>query len=85
MHQQDKAKKSTQSLEEQELTLATYRMTIDFRALNKVTLNEYSTQLPSVQAIEVNFADAIVSTLDIANMFPSILLEEGSHYQDEIL
>ena len=81
----------TLPIDDPSLTPATYRMTIDFRHLNRVTLNDHSTQLPSVQSIEVNFADSIVSTLDIANMFPSILLHESSrdyfnfYFENEIL
>ena len=38
-----------------------YRMTIDFRNLNSVTTNQRTSQLPSIQAMEVNFHDAFVT------------------------
>ena len=81
----------TLPIDDPSLIHATYRMTIDFRHLNRVMLNDHSTQLPSVQSIEVNFADSLVSTLGIANMFPSILLHESSrdyfnfYFENEIL
>ena len=90
-HQTEKTIHATLPLDDHSLTPATYRMTIDFSDLNRVTLNDRYTQLPSVQSIEVNVANSLVSTLDIANMFPSILLEESSrdyfnfYYQDEFL
>ena len=55
-----------------------YRMTIDFRDLNKVTLNEKTAQLPSIQSIEAQFHNNHVSTLDLSNCFPSIVIEESS-------
>jgi hypothetical protein len=55
-----------------------YRMTIDFRAINQVTLNEKTSQLPSIQAIENNFHNAIVSTIDLSNFYPTIEIEESS-------
>ena len=55
-----------------------YRMTIDFRDLNKVTLNEKTAQLPSIQQIEAQFHNSHVSTLDLANCFPSIVIEKSS-------
>ena len=89
--QHDKTIHVTLPLEDQTSTPATYKMTIDFHHLNKVTPNDHSTQLPSVYAIDTNFSESLVSTIIIANMFPSILLEENSrnffnlYYQDEIL
>ena len=55
-----------------------YRMTIDFRSINLITLNEKTSQLPSIQAIENNFHNAIVSTIDLSNCYPSIEIEENS-------
>ena len=55
-----------------------YRMTIDFRAINAVTTNEKTSQLPSIQSIEANFHDAHVSTIDLSNCYPSIEIEESS-------
>ena len=55
-----------------------YRMTLDFRMINQVTLNEKTSQLPSIQAIENNFHNAIVSTVDLSNCYPTIELEESS-------
>ena len=55
-----------------------YRMTLDFRMINQITLNEKTSQLPSIQAIENNFYDAIVSTVDLSNCYPTIKLEESS-------
>ena len=87
----EKTVHDTLPIDDPSISPATYRMTIDYRHLNKVTLNDHSTQLPSIQSIEVNFADSIVSTLDIANMFPSILLHEASrdyfnfYFENEIL
>ena len=53
----EKTVHDTLPIDDPSLTPATYRMTIDFRHLNRVTLNDHSTQLPSVQSIQVNFAD----------------------------
>ena len=53
-------------------------MTIDFRAINQVTLNEKTSQLPSLQSIEANFHNALVSTIDLSNCYPSIEIEENS-------
>ena len=47
----DKTVHDTLPIDDPSLTPATYRMTIDFRHLNRVTLNDHSTQLPSVQSI----------------------------------
>jgi hypothetical protein len=55
-----------------------YRMTLDFRMINQITLNEKTSQLPSIQAIENNFHNAIVSTIDLSNCYPTIELEESS-------
>ena len=55
-----------------------YRMTIDFRDLNRATLNEKTCQLPSIQSIESSFHDSYVSTLDLSNCYPSILIDENS-------
>ena len=55
-----------------------YRMTIDFRNLNRATKNEKTCQLPSVQSIENSFHDSYVTTLDLSNCYPSILLHEDS-------
>jgi hypothetical protein len=55
-----------------------YRMTLNFRLLNKVTLNERTAQLPSMQSIEASFFNSFVSTLDLSNCYPSILIEEES-------
>ena len=55
-----------------------YRMTIDFRSINLVTLNEKTSQLPSIQTIEGNFHNAIVSTIDLSNCYPTIEIEESS-------
>jgi hypothetical protein len=46
--------------------------------INQVTLNEKTSQLPSIQAIENNFHNAIVSTIDLSNCYPTIELEESS-------
>ena len=54
------------------------RMTLDFRMINQITLNEKTSQLPSIQAIENNFRNAIVSTIDLSNCYPTIKLEESS-------
>ena len=53
-------------------------MTVDFRALNRVSKNEKTTQLPSIQAIEHNLQGCNVSSFDLTNMYPSIVLEESS-------
>ena len=53
-------------------------MTIDFRSINAVTTNEKTSQLPSIQSIEANFQNAYVSTVDLANCYPSIEIEENS-------
>ena len=37
-----------------------------------------TSQLPSIQAIERNFFNAIVSTVDLSNCYPTIELEESS-------
>ena len=55
-----------------------YRMTLDFHMINQITLNEKTSQLPSIQAIENNFHNAIVSTIDLSNCYPTIELEESS-------
>ena len=55
-----------------------YRMTIDFRMINKVIINEKTSQLPSIKAIENDFNNSIVSTIDLSNCYPSIELEESS-------
>ena len=55
-----------------------YRMTIDFRNLNKATKNEKTCQLPSVLSIENSFHDSYVTTLDLSNCYPSILLHKDS-------
>ena len=55
-----------------------YRMTLDFRQINRVTLNEKTSQLPSIQSIENNFHNSIVSTIDLSNCYPTIELEESS-------
>ena len=53
-------------------------MTIDFRQINSVTLNQKTSQLPSIQAMEVNFQNAYVSTIDLSNCYPSIVLKKNS-------
>ena len=55
-----------------------YRMTLDFRLLNLVTLNEKTAQLPSIQSIDANFFNAHVTTIDLSNCYPSIEIEEKS-------
>ena len=57
---------------------ASYRATIDFRQLNQVSLNDTTAFLPSIQSIEQCFGNAIVTTLDIKNAYPSIMIEESS-------
>ena len=53
-------------------------MTIDMRAINRVSDNETTAHLPSIQAIESSFHNAIVSTLDIRNCYPSVELHKDS-------
>ena len=53
-------------------------MPLDFRMINQITLNEKTSQLPSIQAIERNFHNAIVYTVDLSNCYPTIELEESS-------
>ena len=55
-----------------------YRMIIDFRQINSVTLNQKTSQLPSIQSMEVNFQNAYVSTIDLSNCYPSIVLKKSS-------
>ena len=55
-----------------------YRMTIDFRQINSVTQNQKTSQLPSIQTMDVNFQNAYVSTIDLANCYPSIVIKESS-------
>ena len=55
-----------------------YRMTIDFRNLNSVTTKQRTSQLPSIQAMEVNFHDGFVTTIDLANYYLSIEIKESS-------
>ena len=55
-----------------------YRMTLDFRLLNLVTLNEKTAQLPSIQNIEANFFNAHVTTVDLSNCYPSIEIAKSS-------
>ena len=55
-----------------------YRMTIDFRDLHRATLNEKTCHLPSIQSIESSFHNSYVSTLDLSNCYPSILIHENS-------
>ena len=55
-----------------------YRMTLDFRLLNLVTLNEKTAQLPSIQSIEANFFNANVTTIDLSNCYPSIEIAKSS-------
>ena len=55
-----------------------YRMTIDLRNLNAVTTNQRTSQLPSIQTMEVNFHDSFVTTIDLANCYPSIEIKESS-------
>ena len=38
-----------------------YRMTLDYRLLNKKTLNEKTSQLPSIQSIEAKFFNSYVT------------------------
>ena len=71
----------TQSLESDNANDAQrslYRMTIDFRQINAVTTNQKTSQLSSIQAMEVNFQHAFVSTIDLANCYPSIEIKESS-------
>ena len=55
-----------------------YRMTRDFRQINAVTTNQKTSQLPSIQSMEVNFQNAFVSTIDLSNCYPSIVIKESS-------
>ena len=55
-----------------------YRMTLDFRLLNRKTLNEKTSQLPSIQSIESKFFDSYVTTMDLANCYPSIIVHKDS-------
>ena len=55
-----------------------YRMTLDYRLLNKKTLNEKTSQLPSIQSIESKFFDSLVTTMDLANCYPSIIIKKSS-------
>ena len=52
-------------------------MTIDFRQINAVTTNQKTSQLPSIQSMEVNFQNAFVSIIDLANFYPSIEIKEN--------
>ena len=55
-----------------------FRMTLDFRNINRLTLNEKSVQMPSLQSIEASFSNCLISTFDVSNMYPSICLTEDS-------
>ena len=79
-HSQKTSKTQTQPLSEgtPDSQRSLYRMTIDFRAINQVTLNEKTSQLPSLQSIEANLHNALVSTIDLSNCYPSIEIEENS-------
>merc|ERR1712163_82443 len=56
-----------------------YRATVDFRLVNYCTTSPKTVALPSIQTIETTFSQALVSTLDITNMFPSIKLTPSSY------
>ena len=55
-----------------------YRITLDYRNLNRATLNDTTISLPMLQSIESNFEGSIVTTLDLSNCFYSIELDEES-------
>ena len=55
-----------------------YRITLDYRDLNRATLNDTTISLPTLQSIESNFEGSIVTTLDLFNCFYSIELDEES-------
>ena len=85
MRQENKKKLSPSKVETKQLDPSTpdsqrslYRMTLDFRLLNKVTLNEKTAQLPSMQSIESSFFNSFVTTLDLSNCYPSIVIEKES-------
>ena len=56
----------------------TWRLTQDLKGLNKITLNTYNTQLPSVDDIVTLSKDKIVTSLDINNAYFVIPLTEES-------
>ena len=58
-------------------------MRIDFRNLNSVTTNQRTSQLPSIQAMEINFHDAFVTTIDLANCYLSIEIKEAFNFYVE--
>ena len=55
-----------------------YRLSIDFRSVNKATLNDCTIQLPTLQSIENAFQGCLISTFDISNAFYNIELEPYS-------
>ena len=56
----------------------TWRLTQDLKGLNKITLNTYNTQLPSVDDIVALSKDKVVTSLDINNAYFVIPLTEES-------
>ena len=56
----------------------TWRLTQDLKGLNKITLNTYNTQLPSIDDIVTLSKDKVVTSLDINNAYFVIPLTEES-------
>ena len=55
-----------------------YRLSIDFRSVNKATLNDCTISLPTLQSIENSFQDCHISTFDISNCFYHLKLNQRS-------
>ena len=55
-----------------------YRLTIDMRSINSATRNDTTIVLPTIASIERNFHSCMITTLDIANQFYNVRLEEDS-------
>jgi hypothetical protein len=55
-----------------------YRLSIDFRNVNKATLNDCTISLPTLQSIENSFQGCFISTFDITNCFYNIKMNQRS-------
>ena len=55
-----------------------YRLSIDFRSVNKATLNDCTISLPTLQSIENSFQGCYISTFDISNCFYHLKLNQKS-------
>ena len=81
-HSQKEASQDDEEDEEDEDPTAPpkvlYRLTIDYRLLNKSTRNDTSIVLPSSEVIEQNFQDSIVSTYDLSNQIFHLKFHKNS-------